>query len=94
MATEGYRYSDLAIHPGAFLAEEIDARGITQQELASQMHRTLPAVRELLRGRRRITAETALTLETALGLDAKYWMDLQSVYDLTVARITAQARAS
>ena len=52
--------SDAVIHPGGLLAEEIEARGMTQRELAMRMGRPPQLVSEIVRGRRGISAETAL----------------------------------
>ena len=39
MATRTDAYPDVAIPPGEYLAEEIEARGISQKELARRMGR-------------------------------------------------------
>ena len=73
---------DIAIHPGETLAEELEARGISQRELARQMGRPYPAINEMIRGRKRMTASTALDLERVLGIKAYLWLNMQSHYDL------------
>lgn len=78
--------SDLAIPPGELLAEEIEARGMTQRELAMRMGRPPNAVSEIVRGRRGISAETALQLEAALGTAAHIWVGLDADYRLALAR--------
>jgi HTH-type transcriptional regulator/antitoxin HigA len=79
--------TNLAIPPGETLAEEIEARGMTQRQLASKIGRPPQAVNELVRGKKAITADTALALEDALeGISAKFWLNLQADYDLTLAR--------
>lgn len=83
--------SDLAVHPGELLAEELEARGLTQKDLAAIMERPAQAVNEIVRGKKAITADTALQLEAALGTPATFWLNLQSQYDLALAR-RAQAR--
>jgi len=93
MATERRQphHSDLAIHPGEVLAEEIDARGMTQRALAEAIGRPEQAISEIVRGKKGITAETALQLSEALGVSAEFWMNLQSSYALTLARRAASA---
>ena len=78
--------SDAVIHPGGLLAEEIEARGMTQRELAMRMGRPPQLVSEIVRGRRGISAETALQLETALGTAAHIWVGLDADYRLALAR--------
>lgn len=78
--------SDIAIHPGGLLAEEIEARGMTQRELAMRMGRPPQLVSEIVRGRRGISAETALQLEAALGTAAHIRVGLDADYRLALAR--------
>jgi HTH-type transcriptional regulator / antitoxin HigA len=69
-----------------FLGDEIEAREMTQKQLAALMGRPDPMVSEIIRGKRSITPETALQLEAALGMRAVVWMNLQTQYDLRLAR--------
>lgn len=84
------RDSDLAIHPGELLAEELEVRNLTQTALAREMGRPVQAINEIVRGRKSVTAETAVGLEAALGIDARIWMSLQSQYDIVIAREARQ----
>ena len=79
-------YSDLAISPGETLAEELEARGMTQKELATQMKRPPQVVNEIVRAKKAITPETALDLERVLGVSAHFWLGLEADYQLTLAR--------
>ena len=76
---------DIAIHPGELLAEEIEAREMTQRELATLMGRPPQVISEIVRGRRGISAETALQLESALGTAAHIWVGLDADYRLALA---------
>jgi addiction module HigA family antidote len=80
------RDSDMAIHPGELLAEELETRSLSQSALARQMGRPVQAINEIIRERKSVTAETAVGLEAALGIDARIWMSLQSQYDIVMAR--------
>ncbi len=80
-------WSDRAIHPGIYLAEEIEAHGLTQTELARRMERPVQVINEIIRGRKAISEETALGLERVLGSPARVWLNLQSRFVLTRARI-------
>lgn len=84
--------SDLAIHPGVTLAEELEAREMTQKALAAAMDRPAQVVNEIVNGKKTITAETALQLEHVLDIPARFWMNLQTDYDLTVARLAGRKR--
>ncbi|MEX2032259.1 MAG: HigA family addiction module antitoxin [Dehalococcoidia bacterium] len=83
--------SDLAIHPGELLAEEIEVRHMTQKALAEAIGRPAQVVNEIVRGKKAITAETAIQLEEALGISAHLWLNLQSEYELTLARQARRA---
>ena len=79
-------FSDLPIPPGEVLAEEIEARGMTQRELAARLSRPAQAINEIIKGKKAITAETALELEKALGIGAHFWAHLEADYRITLAR--------
>ena len=79
MATERV-WPDVAIPPGDVLAEELEARGLTQSRLARLMHRPLQAINEIVRGRKRITGATALELADALGTSAELWVTADNLY--------------
>ena len=82
------------IHPGEILSEEfIGPANITQQDLAEAMGVSRRTVNEIVRGRRRITAEMAIRLSKVLGTSAELWMGLQDDYDLLAApKITGLKR--
>ena len=79
--------SDLAIHPGELLEEEIEFIGMTQRELATRMGRPPQVVNEIIKGKKSITHDTALELENVLGIPAHIWTNSQSSYDFTLARL-------
>lgn len=62
--------SSLLIHPGEMIKEEIEARGITQKEVAEKMGVSYTVFNEILNGKRPVTTEYALLLEAVLGIDA------------------------
>ncbi len=86
MATKTDTYPDVAIPPGEYLAEEIEARGLSQKELARRMGRPPNAINEIINGKKAITAETALQLEAVMPeLPARFWLNLETDYQLTKA---------
>ncbi len=74
------------IHPGEHLAEMLEELEITQYRLARTVGVPPRRINEIVHGRRSITADTALRLGKALGMTPEYWLNLQRMYDLEVAR--------
>ena len=85
-------WPDIAIPPGELLGEELEARGMSQQELARRMGRPPQMINELIRGGKALTPETALGLELALGIPASFWNNSESSYRLTLSRIEERER--
>ena len=69
--------------PGDFLAEELDARGWTQIELADIIGRPTTLVNGIIKGKKQITPDTAIQLGDALGTGPELWMNLESQYQLS-----------
>ena len=71
------------IHPGEVLSEEfLIPFGISAYKLAKNIGIPQTRVSEILKGNRRITADTALRLSKYFGNSAKFWMGLQNDFDL------------
>ena len=88
-------YSDVAIPPGEYLAEEIEARSISQKELSKRMGRPLNAINEIINGKKSITAETALQLEEVMPeIPARFWLNMETDYQLTRALENKRTKAS
>ena len=78
----------LPTHPGELLLREfMEPLGITQYALAKAIGVPLPRINQIVHGRRSITADTALRLSRALGLSDAFWVNVQSRYDLDMARV-------
>ena len=78
------------IHPGAILAEEfMKPFGISVNRLARQLHVPPNRVHAIVHGTRAITAGTALRLTAWFGTAPETWLNLQSDYELRIARGTA-----
>ena len=82
-----------AIHPGKHLAEIMRDMGITQYRLAKTIGVPPIRIHDIVHCRRSITADTALRIGRALGMTADYWLNLQRMYDLDVARAKADISA-
>ena len=77
--------SNLAIHPGELLEEEIEFVGMSQLELAKRMGRPPQVVNEIIKGKKNITHDTAVELERVLGIPAYMWTNAQATYHLTLS---------
>ncbi len=74
------------IHPGEHLAEIMEELDITQYRLAKTMKVPQVRIHDVVHCRRSITADTALRIGRALGMTPDYWLNLQRMYDLDIAR--------
>lgn len=79
-------HTDVTLHPGEMLIDELEARAIKKTVFAGQIGMKAGHFSELLHGRRHLSASTALKLEKLLGISAEYWMRIQVYYDLFVER--------
>src|SRR5215469_7423915 len=73
------------IHPGKFLADELEALNMNATELAQALHVPPNRIYQILQGKRAITADTALRLSQWLGTSAELWLNLQKLYELRLA---------
>jgi len=64
----------------------MEPMSLSQNQLARDLDVPVARISELVHGRRSITADTALRLEKCFGVPAQFWLNLQSRYDLKVAR--------
>lgn len=71
------------VHPGEILMEEfLIPLNITAYRLSKELHIPQTRVSELLKGKRRITPDTALRLSSYFGNNAKFWLGLQDDFDI------------
>lgn len=77
------------IHPGEVLEEEfLKPLNISAYRLAKEAKIPQTRISEILKARRRITADTALRLSKFFGTTPQFWLGLQNDYDLEESRIT------
>lgn len=75
------------IHPGEILLEEfLIPLKITAYRLAKETFLPQTRISEIIKGKRRITADTALRFSKYFGTSAKFWLGLQDDYDLEEER--------
>ena len=60
--------------------------GLSQNPLAKAIRISPNRIAEIVNNRRRITADTALRLSLYFGNSPQFWTDLQTHYDLKMAR--------
>lgn len=71
------------IHPGEILLEEfLIPLNISQYRLSKDLGIPQTRISEIVKGNRRITADTALRLSRYFGNSAKFWLGLQDDYDI------------
>ncbi len=75
-----------AIHPGEHLKDILRDLGLSQYRLAKASGVPPVRINDIVHCRRAITPGTALRIGKALGLTPEFWLNLQRMYDLDVAR--------
>lgn len=71
------------IHPGKILSEEfLKPLGITAYRLSKDTEIPQTRISQILKGNRRITADTAMRLSSYFGNTPKFWLGLQDDYDI------------
>lgn len=75
------------VHPGEVLMEEfLLPLGVSQYRLAKDTGVPPRRINEIVHGKRAITADTALRLSRFFGTSEPFWINLQTHYDLEVAK--------
>jgi len=73
-------------HPGEFLSEEMEARGLKQVDLAKELGLSKTEINLVVNGKRGITVPLAINLERVLGVSAETWMNLQMKFDIDLEK--------
>jgi addiction module HigA family antidote len=83
------------VTPGEILREEfLLGYGLSQNRLARAIGISPNRITEIVNNRRRISADTALRLSLYFDNSAEFWLNLQSHYDLKMARKALPPRAA
>lgn len=80
------------VHPGEILAGELECLGLSATAFARQIDVPANRISEIVRGLRTISGDTALRLGHWFGTNPQFWMNLQSLYEIDIARQKAGAR--
>jgi addiction module HigA family antidote len=80
------------VHPGEILYYEfLEPLEISAYRLSKDLKIPQTRISEIIKGRRRITADTALRLSKYFGNSAKFWLGLQDDYDIEEQRYEKKA---
>jgi addiction module HigA family antidote len=71
------------VHPGEILLEEfLIPMNISAYRLSKDLEIPQTRISQIIKGKRRITADTALRLSSYFGNSAKFWLGLQDDFDI------------
>lgn len=71
------------IHPGEVLLEEfLKPLKISAYKVSKDLGIPQTRISQIIKGKRRITADTALRLSYYFGTTPKFWLGLQNDYDI------------
>jgi antitoxin HigA-1 len=79
-------------HPGALVAEVIEALGVSKAEMARRLGVTRAALYNVIDERSAVSAAMAVRFEAATGTSARLLVGMQADHDLWVARRAAEER--
>ena len=73
-------------HPGELIMDELEARNMTQAKLAGNIGVSPSLLNEIIKGKRAVNTEMALMLEAAIDLPADMLLNMQSAYNMQMAK--------
>ena len=73
-------------HTGDVLKEELEARGISQKKFSEVLNVPYTQLNEILNGKRPVTTDFALMVEAALGINPELLINMQTRYNMSVAK--------
>ena len=76
-------------HPGELIKDELEACNLTQAKLAESIGVKPSLLNEIIKGKRAVNTEMALLIEAALNIPADLLLNLQSDYNMQVAKSNA-----
>lgn len=76
----------ITTHPGDVLKEELEARGISQKKFSELLAIPYTQLNEILNGKRPVTTDFALMVEAALDINPELLINMQTRYNMSVAR--------
>lgn len=80
------------VHPGEILLHEfLEPLRISAYRLSKDLKIPQTRISEIIKGRRRITADTALRLSKYFGNSAKFWLGIQDDFDIEEGKENKQS---
>ena len=77
----------MTTHPGVILLKEyLEPMELTQKELANHLDIPIQRINEIVRGKRGVSSDTAWLFSKAFNTSPEFWLNLQSMYDLSSHR--------
>ena len=74
------------IHPGEILKDELEGLNISAAELARAIKVPANRISQILTGKRNLSADTSLRLGKLFGTGPQFWLNLQTAYELDLAK--------
>lgn len=74
-------------HPGSYIADAIEALGITQSEFAARVGLSVKTISQLISGDINITFEIANKFSKFFYTSIELWLNLQTKYDLYLLKL-------
>jgi addiction module HigA family antidote len=79
-------YGFYPTHPGDLLKEEFEYRKLSQKKFAKETGIPYTMLNDILNARRPVSTDFALTIEAALGISAEMLVNMQTRYNMQIAR--------
>lgn len=84
----GWNIQWVTTHPGEILQEDfLKPLRLSQNALAMKIHVPATRIFDIVHGKRAITSDTALRLARFFGTTPEFWMNLQTMHDLSKAKM-------
>ncbi|MEO6923624.1 MAG: HigA family addiction module antitoxin [Bryocella sp.] len=89
----GWKIRRVTTHPGEVLrADFLQPLGMSANALALRLRISAPRLHAILHEKRAVTPDTALRLSRCLGTSPEFWLNLQTMHDLTKAEMETGSR--
>lgn len=75
-----------AIHPGEILKDELEELNMPASKLAEIIGVPANRISLIILGKRAVSADTALRLAQYFGTSPDFWLNLQKIYELDLAK--------